>query len=147
LPTLHFYHGFQLRLRLAFAALALLAIVLGLVVSQLGTALPVMVRDVLGDALWALMITAWIGAALPRTSWRSRALAALLVCWTVELSQAYHAPLIDAWRGTTLGHLVLGTDFDARDLGAYAIGVAAAVAIELAARRRGASSATSTVFR
>jgi len=95
---------------------------------------------VLGDALWALMITAWIGAFLPRATWRSRALGALLICWTVELSQAYHAPMLDAWRSTTLGHLVLGTDFDARDLAAYAIGVAAAAVIELAARRRGGSA-------
>ena len=103
--------------------------------SQPGTALSDRVRDVLGDALWALMITAWMGAFLPRASWRSRALAALLICWAVEISQAYHAPTIDAWRDY-VGHLVLGTDFDVRDFGAYAIGVIAAVAIELGARRR-----------
>ncbi|MGZ8492750.1 MAG: DUF2809 domain-containing protein [Gemmatirosa sp.] len=34
-----------------------------------------------------------------------------------------------ALRGTRLGHLVLGTDFDARDLLAYAAGVACAAAL------------------
>jgi hypothetical protein len=111
-----------------------------LAVSQFGTALPARGRDVLGDALWALMITAWLGALLPRVAWRDRAIGALVICWTVELSQAYHASLLDSWRRTTLGHLVLGTDFDVRDLGAYAVGVVAAAVIEVAVRRRGKSS-------
>jgi uncharacterized protein DUF2809 len=132
--------GFSLRQRLAFATLALVTIAFGLAVSQFGSALPARGRDVLGDALWALMITAWIGSFLPRAAWPSRALGALLICWAVELSQAYHAPMLDAWRGTTIGHLVLGTDFDVRDFAAYTVGVAAAVIIELAVRRRGASS-------
>jgi hypothetical protein len=42
----------------------------------------------------------------------------------------YHAPWIDALRSTTLVQLVLGSGYDARDLVAYALGVAAAALIE-----------------
>ena len=41
----------------------------------------------------------------------------------VEFSQLLQTPALNAFRGTTLGHLVLGSDFDARDLAAYAGGV------------------------
>jgi hypothetical protein len=55
---------------------------------------------------------------------------ALAVCFVVELSQLYHAPALDALRQTTVGHLVLGSDFDPRDLAAYAAGVLAAAMLE-----------------
>jgi hypothetical protein len=35
-------------------------------------------------------------------------------------------------RATTLGSLVLGNDFDARDLAAYALGIGAAALLEIA---------------
>ncbi len=46
------------------------------------------------------------------------------------------APTLDAWRATTLGHLVLGSGFDPRDLVAYALGVFAGWRLEIAARQR-----------
>jgi hypothetical protein len=88
------------------------------------------VRDVLGDALWAAMIAWWVGALAPGASLVRRGAAAYGVCVAVELSQLYHAPGIDAVRATRVGHLVLGSGFDPRDLVAYAGGVAAAVLIE-----------------
>ena len=44
----------------------------------------------------------------------------------------YHTPAIDAIRATRIGHLVLGSGFDPRDLLAYAIGVIGAVLLEAA---------------
>ncbi len=55
---------------------------------------------------------------------------AYALCVVVEVSQLYHAPWIDAVRATRLGHLVLGSGFDARDLLAYAVGVAFALLAE-----------------
>lgn len=121
--------------RAAYAALAAGTIGLGLVVHLGGGALAPAVRDVLGDALWAAMLTWWVGALLPARALRARAALALVGCFAVEASQLLHAPALDALRRTTLGHLVLGSDFDARDLLAYAAGVLAAVAVELAWRR------------
>ena len=121
--------------RLAYAGAALATVALGLAVHRRGGALPPAVRDVLGDALWAAMVYWCVGAGWPRARWTARARAALAFAFGVEFSQCYHAPGVDAVRATTLGHLVLGSDFDARDLLAYALGVAGAVAAGAVGRR------------
>jgi hypothetical protein len=117
------------RVRLAYIALALCTIVLGLWVHR-GTALEPVVRDVVGDALWAMMITWWIGAVTPRTRLPTRCATAFGICLSVELSQLLHTPSLDALRATTLGRLVLGSGFDPRDIVAYAAGVAVAAACD-----------------
>jgi hypothetical protein len=123
-----------------FAALAIGTLALGLLVHQAGSVLPPAVQDILGDALWAMMIAWLVGAIIPRTPpWR-RAAVALAFAWAVELSQLLHAPWLDGWRRTTLGQLTLGTDFDPRDLAAYAVGVLGAMLNE-AVLGRGAASA------
>ena len=116
-------------------ALAFGTICLGLLVHLRGTVLSPVVRDVSGDALWAMMIAWFTGAHAPRATVASRGVAAYVVCAAVELSQVFHAPTLDAVRATTAGHLVLGSGFDPRDLVAYAFGVGTAVGIELLARR------------
>jgi len=97
--------------------------------------LPARLRDLIGDALWAMMIYLSIGALAPGARLDRRAVLAVAICWGVEFSQLYHAPTLDAWRGTTVGQLVLGSGFDLRDLGAYALGVLAAWLLEVTARR------------
>jgi hypothetical protein len=92
-------------------------------------------RDVLGDALWAMMIVWWMGVAVPRTAVRVRALAALAVCFAVELSQLFHTPILDEIRRTVPGHLLLGSGYEPRDFVAYAAGVfAAALVVRLTVR-------------
>ena len=56
----------------------------------------------------------------------SVAAVALLVSFGVEFSQLLQYPWLDSVRGTTLGHLVLGSTFNAPDLAAYAVGALAA---------------------
>ena len=90
----------------------------------------------LGDALWAGMIYWLVSAIAPAAGRPLRASVALAICWGVEASQAYHAPLLDALRRTVAGHLVLGSGFDPRDLAAYAAGVLIAAALDVAAGRR-----------
>jgi hypothetical protein len=116
-------------------ALALGTIVVGLTVHRGGGALPHAVRDVLGDALWAAMLTWWVAAAAPEAARARRAGVALALCFAVELGQLYRAPALDALRRTAVGRLVLGSDFDARDLAAYTAGVLAAALLEGAAAR------------
>jgi hypothetical protein len=130
----------RLRGRLPFVVFALAAITAGLVVHAYAGALSPTVRDVLGDALWAAMLTAWIGALSPSTMLWRRGVIALGLCALVELSQRYHTSALDTMRRTTFGHLVLGSDYDARDLGAYTLGVLAAVVLERLARRREAAA-------
>ena len=120
----------HLRARLLYLALALATIAVGLVVHLRGTSLSPAIRDVLGDALWAMMMTWCISTIAPTVRLPRRGATALAVSWAVELSQLYHTPAVDALRATTLGHLVLGTDFDARDLAAYALGVLGAMVLD-----------------
>ena len=112
-----------------YLALAIGTIIVGLMVHLGGSLLPPVFRDVLGDALWAMMIVWWMGVAAPRLRLRTRGLAALSVCIAVELSQRYHTPVLDTWRRTLPGHLVLGSGYDPRDLLVYAVGVVVAVVV------------------
>jgi len=116
--------------RARFVALALGTIVVGLVVHLAGGALGAAARDVLGDSLWGAMIAWWVGALAPQAPRAMRGAVAYATCVAVELSQLYHAPALDAVRATRVGHLVLGSGFDPRDLAAYALGVAAAMWLE-----------------
>jgi len=119
-----------LRERTRYVVFAVGTIALGLAVHWRGSALSPVMRDVLGDALWAAMV-AWIIAAIApdlRVSWR--AAAALAFCSVVELTQLWHWPALDALRRTSVGQLVLGSGFDARDLLAYAGGILATVLVE-----------------
>lgn len=122
--------------RTMWVAVALATICVGLGVHELGFGLLASVRDVVGDALWALMMFAWIGALWPQGLLRTRAGFALLICWTVEISQSYHTPWLDALRRTAVGQLVLGSGFNVRDLGSYALGVLVGCAFEVSVRRR-----------
>jgi hypothetical protein len=109
--------------RARFVVLALCTIGIGMLVRARGEALGPVARDVIGDALWAVMMVWWVGAVAPRARLAVRSATAYLICVGVELSQLYHAPALDAARATPLGHLVLGSGFEARDLAAYALGV------------------------
>lgn len=116
--------------RLSYCVLAILTIALGLYVHAGGGALGPVAQDVLGDALWAMMIFWGFGALFPRRPVVPRSVAALSVCIAVELSQLLHGSTIDALRRTTIGGLVFGSGFDSRDLLAYALGVGAAALLE-----------------
>ena len=111
------------RRRARYFVLAMGTIAVGLIVHFYGSVLPPDVRDILGDALWAMMIVWWMGVAAPRVPLRTRALASLTICVAVELSQRYHTPFLDALRRTAPGHLVLGSGYDPRDFLAYGAGV------------------------
>lgn len=125
----------RLTARIAYIALALATIAGGLWVHQGGAGLSTGARDVLGDALWAAMIAWGLGAVAPDATLMLRSAVAFVICALVELSQLIHAPAIDAIRRSTVGHLVLGSGFDRRDLLAYAAGVSVAALLEWRIRR------------
>jgi len=89
--------------RTRFAILALCTIVVGLLVHLRGDALGPVVRDVLGDALWAAMIASWIGVLASQAALMLRSAVAYAACVVVEVRQAYHAPALGAVRATRLG--------------------------------------------
>lgn len=121
---------------MCFLLAALLTIMLGLFVHWHGAFLGAEGQDMLGDALWGTMMAWWLGAFLPYVRLPLRAVVAYAICTAVEVSQLLHLPWLDALRGNRLGHLVLGHDFAARDLVAYALGVLVAVLLERQMTRR-----------
>lgn len=133
--------------RATYVALAVGTIAVGLFVHLHGAPLGMVARDVLGDALWAAMIAWWAGAIAPHARLAVRSSAALAICFAVETSQLYHAPIIDAVRHTFVGHLLLGTGFDPRDFAAYAAGIAGAVLLERALIARADRGPGSTLGR
>ncbi len=118
------------RRQIAHAALAATAIIVGLVVHRVDLGLNRVVRDMLGDALWAFMVFHIVGLLFPRARRWAHAAVALAICVSVETSQRYHVPWLDELRSTLPGHLVLGSGFDARDFLSYSLGVLAAVCVE-----------------
>lgn len=120
--------------RIVYPGLACLTIALGLLVHRGAIPFGASAKDFLGDALWATMMVWWISAVVPDARLLMRGGAAFGICVAVELSQLLHTPALDAVRGTTIGRLVLGSGFDARDLLAYAVGVAVAMLVDRHAR-------------
>jgi hypothetical protein len=115
--------------RLRYFILAIVTIGAGLIVHFDGRVLSFRVRDILGDALWAMMMVWWMGLALPRVRLSARGVAAFAICAAVELSQRYHTPFLDAARLTIPGQLILGSGYDPRDFLAYAAGGIVAVTL------------------
>ena len=76
------------------------------------------------------MIFWLVSLIAPNSRVLTRAAVALVICFAVELGQLIEHPALQTIRDSSLGHLVLGNDFDVRDLGAYAAGVAAAILID-----------------
>ncbi|MEP6508661.1 MAG: DUF2809 domain-containing protein [Gemmatimonadales bacterium] len=124
------------RIRAAYLLLALVTIGIGLLVHMRGEALGPVGRDFIGDALWAVMIVWWVSALVSRALLTTRGIVAFAICAGVELSQLYHSSALDAIRATQLGHLILGSGFDARDLVAYGFGIAAAAILDQTLIRR-----------
>ena len=115
------------------AALALAAVIAaGLGVHALPDGSPA--TDVAGDALYAVAAFALAVLVAPRAPSLLAGAVAAVWCTGVELLQLTGIPaaLATTFRPVAL---VLGTGFDARDLVVYVAAIAAAVAIDSAARR------------
>jgi hypothetical protein len=103
---------------------------LGLASRRYGSALPAMIAEYGGDVLWAVALFVALGALLRDWPPARVALAAVAVAYLVEVSQLYHAPWIDAIRGTRLGGLTLGYGFLWSDIVCYTGGVLLCLTIE-----------------
>ncbi|MGE6598197.1 DUF2809 domain-containing protein [Bacillus proteolyticus] len=124
------------RHRLLYAVFTIIVIILGLSSRKFAFALPDLLNDYLGDALWALMIFAGFGFLFPKIATKKLAFISFIFCYGIEISQLYHVPWIDNIRATTLGGLVLGYGFLWSDLVAYTIGVGVGVLCEFMLRKK-----------
>ncbi|HDX9509744.1 TPA: DUF2809 domain-containing protein [Bacillus cereus] len=124
------------RNRVVYALFTIVVIILGLSSRKFAFALPHLLNDYLGDALWALMIFTGFGFLFPKTETKKLAFISLMFCHGIEASQLYHAEWIDSIRATTLGGLVLGYGFLWSDVVAYTIGVGVGILCEFMLRRK-----------
>ncbi|MRS08552.1 DUF2809 domain-containing protein [Bacillus anthracis] len=122
------------RNRLLYATFTIIVIILGLSSRKFAFALPELLNDYLGDALWALMIFIGFGFLFPKIETKKLAFISLIFCYGIEMSQLYHAEWIDNIRATTLGGLVLGCGFLWSDLVAYTIGIGVGFLVEFSLR-------------
>jgi MFS superfamily sulfate permease-like transporter len=117
--------------RLKISIKLVIVILLGLLSRRFPMLLPSFLGKYPGDALWAVMVFYMVLLIFQRISIKKAALAALLISYADEFSQLYHSASIDAVRSTTVGHLILGSQFSWLDLLAYGVGIAFIAAIEL----------------
>ena len=120
------------RNRVVYALFTIVIIILGLSSRKFSFALPHLLNDYLGDALWALMIFTGFGFLFPKTETKKLAFISLMFCYGIEASQLYHAEWIDSMRATTLAD---GLGFFGSDLVAYTIGVGVGVLCEVIFRK------------
>lgn len=121
---------------LLYALFTIVIIMLGLCSRKFAFALPHLLNEYLGDALWALMIFTGFGFLFPKIETKRVAFISLLFCYGIEVSQLYHAGWIGSIRATTLGGLVLGYGFLWSDIVAYTIGVGIGMFCEFMLRKK-----------
>ena len=119
----------MIRKRKYYSVAVLLVIVIG-IASRHYHFFPAFLNKYPEDALWSLMVFLGFGFLFPSHKTRNCGLYALLFSFGIEFSQLYQANWLSIIRKTTLGHLVLGSGFDAIDFVAYSIGVLLGVLIE-----------------
>lgn len=111
----------NVRIKIAFVLMT--CILLGLMSRKLLWLFPESFGEYPGDALWAVAVYLAWGLIFPSASELKLMLLAVVTAYLVEFSQLYHAPWIDEIRAQTLGHLLLGSTFNSKDLVAYTVGV------------------------
>jgi len=120
----------QNRNRFHYATAILTITLMGLSSRKFAAYLPEIINTYLGDALWALMIYFVFATFFTNKKIKTVAIISLLFCYSIEVSQLYHAPWIDSIRNTTLGGLVLGFGFLWSDIVAYTIGIGVGITLE-----------------
>jgi hypothetical protein len=98
-------------------------ILAGLTVRLAPLGLPNTLTKYGGSLLWALMIYWIVSTAYSRLTLTANASLSGTVALGVELFKLYHAPLLDAFRMTLPGKLLLGRVFSLWDLLTYAIAI------------------------
>ena len=123
------------RNRLRYAMFTIIVIILGLSSRKFAFALPDLLNDYLGDALWALMIFIGFGFLFPKIETKKLAFISLIFCYGIEISQLYHAAWIDSirndFRWTCIRVRILWSD-----LVAYTIGVGVGMLCELMLQKK-----------
>lgn len=132
------------RSRAPYVALLVLTIAAGSASRRFPEWQPLFLALYAGDTLWAAMVFWLLCLFAPRRPTVPLAAAAVAVAYVVELSQLFHAPWIDAARGSSVGALVLGQGFLWSDLVCYSIGVGLAALLDVVLRAGPSASTVTT---
>lgn len=76
-----------------------------------------------GDALWALAVFWSLAVLRPCAPTRHFVIGALIIAFTIELTQLYHTEWINHLRSYRIGALILGHTFVWSDIACYTAGV------------------------
>lgn len=118
------------RNRLLYLILTIIVMILGLLSRKIEN-LPEIISSYSGDILWALMVFLIIAFIFNKKSTIFTISWVIIFSYSIEISQLYHAPWIDAIRNTTLGGLILGFGFLWSDLVCYTIGIIIGIIIDI----------------
>lgn len=113
--------------RIVYSVATFATIATGLFVRLKKAWFPDIINLYLGDILYAFMMYYIVSCIVVNKDYKARAVVALLICFTIEVSQLYQAEWINAVRQTIPGKLILGSGFLWSDLLAYSIGVSSAL--------------------
>lgn len=131
------YAASSSRSRSPYIALSILTLVAGLILRRVPMGLPFVLVKFGGSMLWAAMVYWLIAAIRPAASSASIAVNAALFAIAIEFFKLYHEPLLDGFRRTVAGALLLGRYFSWWDIVAYLAAIAlAALADRRFIRRR-----------
>ena len=84
-----------------------------------------------GDTAWALFVFLAIGCIMPRWPVVRIAVVALAFSISIEFTQLYQSPWINAIRENPLGNLAIGDGFLWSDIVCYATGITVGVVAEV----------------
>ena len=118
------------RTRLLYLILTIIVMILGLLSRKI-SGLPKIIELYSGDILWALMVFLLFAFLFNKKSTIFIISWAIICSYSIEISQLYHAPWIDAIRNTVLGGLILGFGFLWSDLVCYTIGIIIGIIIDI----------------
>ena len=118
------------RNRLLYLILTIIVMILGLLSRKI-SGLPKIIELYSGDILWALMVFLLFAFLFNKKSTIFIISWAIICSYSIEISQLYHAPWIDAIRNTVLGGLILGFGFLWSDLVCYTIGLIIGIIIDI----------------
>ena len=116
--------------RLLYALAALFLVFFSLFLRKIWAWLPDWINIWIGDYCWAAMCyCAMIALFMPARKWNA-VLGLIVFSWAVEASQLWHTPILDAFRATWLGGLLIGHGFLWSDMLAYPAGILSAYALD-----------------
>ncbi|KAA3510152.1 DUF2809 domain-containing protein [Agrobacterium rosae] len=129
--------------RLGLAASALAVVVAGLALRRYGYAvgLPFLIVKYGGSILWGSMVYLVVVSVAPFRNMRLLIGVACATAVIVELIRLVHFPVLDEFRATTAGALLLGRVFSPWNISCYLAGIAlAALIVAIVVRRPERSS-------